>query len=152
WRLRIEQVWGPILRAGESRARVTRGAMEIARLQLSHTQVNPMEHSLPNCIRLAAAFLLLGTGATDARAGIVFAKIADTNTAIPGGVGTFAGFMGVVLSGSNVAFWGSDFDTQTGYYADVGGGLQVVADENTPVPGGPGTFNAFDSVAPAISG
>src|SRR5262245_41771709 len=70
-----------------------------------------------------------------------FQIIADTNTSIPGGFGTFvAGFNPPSVDGTDVAFLGGDGQTQTGLYKSSGGLLQVVADYNTSVPGGSGNF------------
>ena len=66
------------------------------------------------------------------------AVIADRNTAIPGGSGNFFGFDFPSLDGRNVAFRGEG-SGQKGIYTDsrigteFGGGLGVVADENTAI-------------------
>lgn len=73
-----------------------------------------------------------------------FVKIADTSTPIPGGAGTFTQLAGgdkPVLSQGNVAFRGVG-DNQDGIYRWMNGVLEVIADTNTPIPGGTGTFGA----------
>ena len=84
--------------------------------------------------------------------------IADTNTPVPGGSGTFLNF-GLLsgtspsISGSNVAFGGCT-DAGQGIYAYIDGSLQVIADTSTPSPDG-GTFVIFaihEGASPAISG
>ena len=72
------------------------------------------------------------------------AVIADTNTAIPAGTGYFTEFSvhPPGLDGGNVAFWGTGSGGQTGIYTDIGG-LGVVADLNTTIPGGSGNFTWF---------
>jgi hypothetical protein len=93
-------------------------------------------------------------------------KIADLATAIPGGAGTFSGFTGLSLTVSpiavpqgppiRVAFIGSG-DGQQGVYlsdvTDVTNPLPPpikVADLATAVPGGVGTFTAFDAVSASL--
>ncbi|MCH8824206.1 MAG: hypothetical protein IH984_11950 [Planctomycetes bacterium] len=84
--------------------------------------------------------------------------IADTNTPVPGGPGTFLNF-GLLsgtspsICGSNVAFGGCTEDGQ-GIYAYIDGSLQVIADTKTRSPDG-GTFVIFamhEGASPAISG
>ncbi len=84
--------------------------------------------------------------------------IADTDTPVPGGSGTFLNF-GLLsgtspsISGANVAFGGCTEDGQ-GIYAYIDGSLQVIADTNTPSPDG-GTFVIFamhEGASPSISG
>ncbi|MDA2921477.1 hypothetical protein MYX76_18630, partial [Desulfobacterota bacterium AH_259_B03_O07] len=76
--------------------------------------------------------------------------VADFSTMIPGGTGTFTGFPFLSLDGGNVAFLGfGTFGEQQGIYTDIGG-LGVVADLGTMIPGGTGNFTAFG--APSLSG
>ena len=82
-------------------------------------------------------------------------RIADTATAIPGGVGTFAGFQNALgFDGSDVAFVGSGSGGQQGIYgasvAVIGPPFKV-ADTATAIPGGSGNFVAFPA-GPALSG
>ncbi len=76
-----------------------------------------------------------------------FTKIADTDTLVPGGTGTFSEFEGPpVISGSNVAFPGSDSLTFDGLYLHDGGTLSAVADRTTAIPGEPTlNFTSFDN-------
>ncbi|NQU12468.1 hypothetical protein HQ590_16860 [bacterium] len=77
-----------------------------------------------------------------------FTKIADYDTAIPGGTGNFTSFgeLSAALSGSTVAFRGSVSGEQNGIYTGTGSGaLAVVADLNSGVPGGTGNFTGFGS-------
>jgi len=77
-------------------------------------------------------------------------KVASSATPVPGGAGTFRGFVGPVVAGNRIAFrgsgelsaWGS-----FGVYTAVGQALLRIADLDTPVPGGPGDFTAFGSRA-----
>jgi len=74
------------------------------------------------------------------------AVIADTNTAIPGGSGYFTSLLSSAspsVDGGDVAFNGTG-SSQEGIYADIGG-LGVVADRNTAIPGGSGYFTIFVS-------
>ncbi len=68
--------------------------------------------------------------------------VADTNTPIPGGTGTFSNSGGPSLDNGNVVFGASDVGGDS-IYTNIGGGLSVVADTNTPIPGGTGTFFGF---------
>ena len=82
-------------------------------------------------------------------------RIADTATAIPGGVGTFTGFQnGLGFSGSGVAFAGNGSGGQQGIYgasvAIIGPPFKV-ADTTTAIPSGTGNFTGFPS-GPALSG
>jgi hypothetical protein len=71
--------------------------------------------------------------------------IANENTPIPGGGGDFSSFLGVSADGGNVVFQGAPDDTVTdaGIYFHDGTAIQVVADRNTPIPGGTGNFETF---------
>ena len=87
------------------------------------------------------------------RTGGVLTKVADSNTAQPGGAGSFAQFGSPTLDGSNFAFWGrGPSNPVEGIYRSVGGGAPtIVADSNTIVPGAGGTFDNIRPF-PAISG
>ncbi len=80
--------------------------------------------------------------------------VADENTPIPNGIGSFTrpsgsqAFKGVMLHNGEIVFIGEG-DTQQGVYSSFNGFIDVVADETTTVPGGTGTFTQFS--APAIS-
>ncbi|NJK88078.1 MAG: hypothetical protein HC923_00925 [Myxococcales bacterium] len=79
--------------------------------------------------------------------------IADTQTAIPGGQGTFARLAGDLSAGPSIAvngaiaFDGYGNDGQVGIYQHHGDSLSVVADTSTPIPGSTGTFTGFGSVS-----
>jgi hypothetical protein len=76
------------------------------------------------------------------RAGLVFTKIADTSTAIPGGSGTFSSVDGAAIDGNTVLLNGIGAGGQYGaYMATIGGSLSTVADTNTAIPGGTGNFS-----------
>ncbi len=83
---------------------------------------------------------LLTSGKAEAIS-FTFERVVDTNTAIPEGTGTFDRFDPPVLDNGNVAFGGASADfEQVGIYTSIGGELNVVADLNTPIPGGVGNF------------
>jgi hypothetical protein len=87
-------------------------------------------------------------------AGGAITKVADNGSAIPNGTGTFTDIAFATVSGTNVAFYGSRLgNNQEGIYAGTttGGALTRVADRNTPIPNGTGTFAGFGTT-PAISG
>ncbi len=79
----------------------------------------------------------------------VFSTIADTNTAIPNGVGNFRTLGAVSVSNGNIAFLASDAQLHPGVYARINGQLLNIADTLHPGPGGI-QFSSFDSVS--ISG
>lgn len=76
--------------------------------------------------------------------------VADQNTPVPGGTGNFIYFDGPTISGDAIAFGGVGSSNLEGIYVYLNGSLQVVADQNTPVPGGTGNFPAAGR--PSISG
>jgi hypothetical protein len=79
--------------------------------------------------------------------------IADTATAIPGGVGTFNAIPGdPCISGDAAAFIGAGTSGQQGIYlrAQPGDPSRLVANLSTAIPGGVGVFTAFPD--PSLSG
>ncbi len=81
--------------------------------------------------------------------GMTLSKVADLNTSIPEGLGTFSGFTGPVINGNNIAFLGHGIG-QEGIYLYNGTTLSKVADFNTPIPSGSGNFTSLG--IPMISG
>ena len=80
--------------------------------------------------------------------GQTFTRIADTQTAVPGGTGTFTVFADArAIGGGKVAFIGYDAALAPGIYSYQGGLLGVVADTHTSVPGTADTFSDFFDVA-----
>ena len=79
-------------------------------------------------------------------------KVADVNTPLPGGTGNFTDATEPWLENGSVAFAGSGNDQQWGFYTNLGGSLRVVADTNTPAPGGTGTFFIFQDTASLSAG
>ena len=94
-------------------------------------------------------FVLLGAKPAAALP-VTFSKVADTDTAIPGGTGNFEDFGTPSIGGGEVAFRGRGSFPQQGVYTDVSGSLRVVADLNTAIPGGTGNFDIFTN--PSIDG
>lgn len=72
-----------------------------------------------------------------------FTKIADTNSLIPNGTGTFEGLREGAVHDGQVAFFGFGSSGQLGVYKSSGGTLSRVADANTGIPGGSGNFSGF---------
>lgn len=66
--------------------------------------------------------------------------VADSNTPIPGGSGTFKNFAGMDFDGAEAAFMGRDSGNAGGLYAESETGLRVVADRSTRDPGGSFSF------------
>jgi len=89
----------------------------------------------------------LSTGGT-------LSTVADTTTAIPGGVGKFGFFIGPtvfpepLVSGSTVLFYGASSFNQPGMYVKTPQDpLKVVADVHTAIPGGSGNFTDFPEMS-----
>jgi sugar lactone lactonase YvrE len=89
-------------------------------------------------------------------------KAADTNDAIPGGIGNFTAFFMTGMptvpsigSDGSVAFFGAGNGGQQGIYVSVQGPPIRIADTATAIPAGTGNFMAFsipgNPVSPAIS-
>jgi hypothetical protein len=80
--------------------------------------------------------------------GQTFTRIADTQTAVPGGTGTFTIFADArAIGGGKVAFIGYDSALAPGIYSYQSGLLGVVVDSHTTVPGTADTFTDFFDVA-----
>ena len=76
-------------------------------------------------------------------------KIADLNTAVPGGTGTFLAFggwgttPGAVVSGTTVAFIGASAGGGGVYVKAPSDPMRAATDFNTAIPGGSSNFNQF---------
>lgn len=73
--------------------------------------------------------------------------VANQNTAIPGGTGNFSSFFSPAIGGGQVVFEGADSSGQQGIYTTGGGSLNVVANQNTAVPGGTGNFTSLSGIS-----
>jgi len=78
------------------------------------------------------------------RIGGNLAFVADNQTPVPGGTGTFLNFSDPTFNSGNTAFWGSGFDLQQGIYSNLGGSLDVVVDKTTVAPNADGAV--FDAL------
>lgn len=76
-----------------------------------------------------------------------FARIADTSTPMPGHAAPFSDFGTPGLSAGEVVFRGAVGDQRFGVYSGSGGPLAIVADMDSPVPGGSGAFLDFGSAS-----
>jgi hypothetical protein len=76
----------------------------------------------------------------------VLRKVVDHETPVPGRAATF-GFVDNPVVENGVVAFGAVTSTYepAGLYASVGDDLAVLADVNTPVPGGQGLFSGFDT-------
>ncbi len=107
-----------------------------------------------NNVAFQAITTFTGVNSNNPQAGIYINRdsslllVADRNTPIPGGTGNFDRFGSLALAENNVAFsaYGAGSD-QRGIYISRSGSLQVVANLNTPIPGGTGNFDSFGSLA-----
>jgi len=72
-------------------------------------------------------------------------RVADLNTAIPGGTDNFTTFatFGNGIESGRLAFRGNGPDSQAGIYAYSSGNLSKIVDTNTAIPGGTGNFTSF---------
>ena len=93
----------------------------------------------------AAVGLAAPTPSLAAPINVSFDIAAGTATPVPGSAGTFTdfGFYPSVDAAGDVAFVGIDALNAEGIYKSIGGIVSVVADQTTPVPGGPGSFLNF---------
>lgn len=73
-------------------------------------------------------------------------KVIDSQVAIPGGFGTFDRFTLPIVINDNedIAFQGHTAEA-AGLYIYLDGNLILLADENTPIPMGSGTFRRFSN-------
>lgn len=70
-------------------------------------------------------------------------RLVDTATAIPGSGGAlFANLNWYRAAGKQLSFYGTDFNGHNGFYvvSPKGGKLHTLVDQDTPVPGGSGSF------------
>ncbi len=96
------------------------------------------------------AFVGLGTSGERGvyRTGVgALTRIADLNTAIPGGTGNFTDFSDLSTDGDQIAFDGFRPPDQFGVYRSEAGTLTVIADRNSAIPGGTGNFLIFDATS-----
>ena len=94
------------------------------------------------------AGILFGLDAGRADADIIFEKVVDTDTPVPGGSGPFSLSYPPAIRDGRVVFTSNRFQ-QGGVYTYAGGQLSVVADTNTTVPGGTSSFWSFGA-SPSI--
>jgi len=94
---------------------------------------------------LACAVAVLGglPGPATSELRVRFAKIADTNTPLPGESASFSLFRVPSFDGEKVAFRANN-DGREGIYVGDGTSLFRVADVETPIPGGSGNFVRFE--------
>jgi sugar lactone lactonase YvrE len=85
-------------------------------------------------------------------------KVADLNTAIPGGSGNFTSFIPgnpitPAIDGTSVAFFGAGSGGQQGIYVSIPSDPVIpgnpirIADTSTAIPGGAGNFTSFGDVS-----
>ena len=91
-----------------------------------------------------------GSGAVYFKQGQGILTIANDSTTVPGGMGSFRAADGPSLDDGEVAFFGNDSSFRGGIYMGSGGDPEVVADQNTAVPGGSGNFFSFVSQSPSL--
>jgi hypothetical protein len=127
--------------------------------------MNSKAIKLSQAVRLALALVLALTPLVAPPAGrssaaspsgapfVTFTQVADSLTAIPGGVGTFTNFpYSPSLDAGNVALFGTGSGGQQGLYVCIPTDpCQNIVDQNTPIPSGAGNFTGFAG-APVISG
>lgn len=98
----------------------------------------------------SAMGLLLAVAAPAQAQLITYARIANTDTAIPGGTGNFNFFTFPVISNGRVAFHGAGSGNQEGIYTSTGGLPITAYNQQTHIPDGTGNFNFLS--LPSLSG
>ena len=79
-------------------------------------------------------------------------RVADLNTAIPGGTGNFTGFAGAPdISGEAVAFLGTGAGGQQGVYSDKPGRIRAGSPTSYADPERHGNFTGIHPADPSIS-
>ena len=79
--------------------------------------------------------------------GGLLSKVADRVTQIPGGKGTFTSFAScATLDNEKVVFWGYGANNQQGIYIYFNDSIFAIADIETPIPRGRGSFTSFGSI------
>jgi hypothetical protein len=85
------------------------------------------------------------------RSGSTLKKVVDRNNSIPGGSGTFTEFGDPSLDGRSLAFRGKGDFGHEGIFVvaetHLGMFMYTIADRNTPIPDGTGTFVRFSNPA-----
>src|SRR5438270_3219319 len=118
-----------------------------------------MKRTLATILLPVSMLLLLVALAPAARAafGVSFSTAVDTSTTILGGTGTFTDFpTAPAINYGNVAFMGLGSGGQIGLYLKLsqyspGDPYKVMADLNTPIPGGTGNFTDFALTDPSLT-
>ncbi len=102
----------------------------------------------------AGAIAFTGGNAADSTFGGVYSnasgsmvEIARQGDPIPGKVDNFTAFLEATVGDGRVVFNGQDSLNIRGGYSNVTGSLTVIADSNTPIPGGSGNFTAVDNLS-----
>lgn len=115
--------------------------------------------SMPVPAQSALAFIGQGSRGTSGiyvKSGEVFVRIADTSTPVPGGSGSFTRFDALDFdTRGSIAFVGADAKGALGVYAGnfpLQQPIRLIANSQTPIPGGGGTFDNFSSPAVTESG
>jgi len=75
---------------------------------------------------------------------LLFAKVADSATAVPGDGAAFGNSFGVPSVDGDAIVFSAGFSASLGIYSDAGGSLHVVAASGDAVPGGTGGFVSLD--------
>ncbi len=112
--------------------------------------------SMPVPAQSALAFIGAGSNKTSGvyvKSGEILTRIADTSTPVPGGAGTFSQFTALDFdSRGNVTFAAADAKGSLGIYLGTFPAQQpirVLANAQTPIPGGGGNFDNFSDPAVA---
>lgn len=94
-----------------------------------------------------------GTDGLYVKSGEILRRIADTSTPVPSGSGNFKVFNSFAAfdSRGSIAFVATDSAGNPGVYASSfpTGGVAMIANASTPIPGGSATFNSYES--PTVS-
>lgn len=97
-------------------------------------------------VTFGAILIIFSNDLHAASPGIVFTKIADTNTPIPEGTGNFPGFGFASIDGRDVAFSSTTYgneDANLGIYVSRNGRLEKVVNKDSAIPGASRNFGLF---------
>ena len=127
-------------------SKTDRAASKLSKPKLAaKEQKSAIRQYLTYVARCAAGAALLA--AVSPAIGQTFTLVADTQTAVPNGTGTFSLFADArAIEGGQIVFIGDDSALAPGIYSYQSGVLRVVADTHTTVPETSNTFSDFFDV------
>lgn len=109
------------------------------------SSTRPFQDSTMRRSPILAFFAALGLTPTSQAQ--IFTNLVNSSTPIPGGTGNFTNLGAGPIDGTTMVFVGLGSNSQIGIYTvpTTGGPLTVIADIQTPIPNGTGTFTTFNN-------